>query len=43
MGADKIVAASLSRRLGIPMANVFVSYRAARSGTVFDEGTVVHW
>jgi hypothetical protein len=37
------VASSLARRTGIPRNNIFINHRQARSGMVFDAGSVEHW
>jgi phenylpyruvate tautomerase PptA (4-oxalocrotonate tautomerase family) len=37
------IALSLSRRVGFPLENIFISYRAARSGEVYDQGQIVRW
>ena len=37
------VAASVAHAAGLRPADVFVNYRAARSGEVFDGGDVVRW
>lgn len=37
------VASSISKRAKVPVANVFVNLRQARSGMVFDAGEIVRW
>jgi hypothetical protein len=37
------VASSLAERTGIPRDNIFIDHRQARSGMVFDAGSVEHW
>jgi hypothetical protein len=37
------VAVSISKRARIPVSNIFISHRYARSGMVFDAGEVVRW
>ncbi len=37
------VATSLARLTGLPADNIFVHYRTAGSGTVFDAGKIVTW
>jgi phenylpyruvate tautomerase PptA (4-oxalocrotonate tautomerase family) len=37
------VASSISRRAKVPVANVFINLRQARSGMVFDAGEIVRW
>lgn len=37
------VAASISARTGIPIGNIFINYREAHSGMVFDAGNTVRW
>ena len=37
------VASSLAKRTGIPRDNIFIDHRQARSGMVFDAGSVEHW
>lgn len=37
------LASSLARRTGISRKNIFINHRQARSGMVFDAGTVEHW
>lgn len=39
----KCVAASVSKRVGMPENNIFISVRQARSGQVLDGGEVVRW
>ena len=39
----RTVAASIARRAGVPLDNVFVLHREARSGMVFDAGEIVRW
>ena len=36
-------AKSISRRVKIPVDNIFVHGHVARSGRVFDAGEIVHW
>lgn len=37
------VAESISKRAGVPLANIFINHRQAHSGMVFDGGEVVRW
>ena len=37
------VASSISKRARVPVTNIFVNFRRARSGTVFDAGEIVRW
>jgi hypothetical protein len=37
------VAASISARTGVPQTNIFITYREARSGRVYDGGSIVRW
>ncbi len=37
------VAKSLARLTGVDEKNIFITYQAARSGQVFDNGQLVHW
>jgi hypothetical protein len=37
------VASSISKRAGVPVTNIFVNFRHARSGMVFDAGEIVRW
>lgn len=39
----KIVAASISTRTNVPMANIFINARRAHAGMVFDKGQIVVW
>jgi phenylpyruvate tautomerase PptA (4-oxalocrotonate tautomerase family) len=37
------VAQSVSVRTGVPIGNIFINHRHARSGMVFDAGKIVKW
>ncbi|HEY5761909.1 MAG TPA: hypothetical protein VIS73_01735 [Rhodocyclaceae bacterium] len=37
------VAVSIAGRTGIPRQNIFINYRQAHSGMVFDAGELVRW
>lgn len=37
------VALSLSKRVGVSRSNIFINYRQAHSGMVFDAGAVERW
>ena len=37
------LAQSIAAQCGVTLRNVFINYRGARSGCVFDAGEVVHW
>ena len=37
------VASSISKRARVPVTNIFVNFRPARSGMVFDAGDIVRW
>ena len=37
------VASSISKRAKIPISNIFINYRQAHPGAVFDAGVIVHW
>jgi hypothetical protein len=37
------VAESISKRTKVPLDQIFINYREARSGRVFDAGKVVRW
>ena len=37
------VAASISKRAQVPVTNIFVNFRQARPGMVFDAGEIVRW
>lgn len=37
------IASSIARRSGMPITNIFISYRAAQTGMVFDAGELVRW
>lgn len=37
------VASSVSKRAKVPVTNVFINHRPARSGMVFDAGEIVQW
>ena len=37
------VASSISKRAKVPIVNIFINYRQAVSGAVFDAGEVVRW
>jgi phenylpyruvate tautomerase PptA (4-oxalocrotonate tautomerase family) len=39
----KVVADSLSKNSGVPIDNIFINYREAHSGMVFDNGDIVRW
>lgn len=39
----KTIASILEQITGIAVSNIFIHFRAAQSGTVFDHGDVVHW
>lgn len=39
----RTVASSIAKRANVPIANIFVSHRHARSGAVFDGGDIVRW
>ena len=39
----RAAAAAAAEATGLPADNVFVDYRAARSGEVFDGGDIVRW
>lgn len=39
----KVVADSLSKNSGVPINNIFINYREAHSGMVFDNGDIVRW
>lgn len=39
----KVVAASIAKRTGVPITNIFIDYRPAHAGSVFDAGKVVRW
>lgn len=39
----KAVAQAISLRTGVTAANVFVNYRQAHAGMVFDSGEVIRW
>ncbi|MBW9263843.1 MAG: hypothetical protein K1564_19960 [Candidatus Thiodiazotropha sp. (ex. Lucinisca nassula)] len=39
----QVVADSLSRHAQVPINNLFINCRLARSGQVFDAGEMVHW
>lgn len=39
----EVLAASLARHVRIPLRNIFIYHRQARSGMVFDDGKVVYW
>ena len=39
----KVVATTLSINSGIPLNNIFINYREAHSGMVFDNGDIVRW
>jgi hypothetical protein len=34
---------SISKRSKVPLDQIFINYREARSGRVFDAGKVVRW
>lgn len=36
-------AASIAERSRIPIGNIFINYRYARAGMVFDSGEIVRW
>lgn len=38
-----VVASSISKRVKIPIKNIFINLRQAHSGLVFDAGEVVRW
>jgi hypothetical protein len=38
-----VVASSISKRAKIPISNIFINHRQARSGMVFDAGEVGRW
>jgi phenylpyruvate tautomerase PptA (4-oxalocrotonate tautomerase family) len=37
------VASSISKRAKVPITNIFINHRQARSGMVFDAGEIVRW
>jgi hypothetical protein len=37
------VASSISKRAKVPVSNIFINHRQARSGMVFDAGEIVRW
>ena len=37
------VASSISKRAKVPLSNIFINYRSAHSGMVFDNGEIVKW
>ena len=37
------VASSISKRTKVPLSNIFINYRSAHSGMVFDNGKIVKW
>lgn len=39
----KVLATSISERLGFPINNIFINHRQALSEMVFDDGEVVSW
>ncbi len=39
----RVVAASISKRVLVPLNNIFINHRRAHSGAVFDAGEVVRW
>jgi hypothetical protein len=39
----RVVAQSVSKRAKVPIHNLFIHHQEARSGMVFDGGTVVRW
>ena len=39
----KIVADGLSETAGVPHGELFLTYRAVKSGHVFDQGKIVEW
>lgn len=39
----RLAAESISAEMEVPIENVFVNHREARSGMVFDAGVIVEW
>ncbi len=39
----RVVASSVAKYTNLPIENVFINYRQAHTGQVFDAGNVVHW
>ncbi len=39
----EVLAASLAKHAHIPLGNIFIHHRQARSGMVFDDGKIVRW
>lgn len=39
----RAVASSISGRTQIPMSNIFINYRQAHAGMVFDGGDIIRW
>lgn len=39
----QVVATSIARHTKVPVTNIFINYRRAQSGSVFDAGTIVRW
>jgi len=39
----EVIASSISNRVGVSVTNVFVNYREAHAGRVFDRGQIVTW
>jgi hypothetical protein len=39
----RVVASSISTRANVPIKNIFINHRYARSGMVFDAGEIVKW
>ena len=39
----EVLAASLAKHVRIPLSNIFIYHRQARSGMVFDDGRIVRW
>jgi hypothetical protein len=39
----RVVAESISKRTKVAKGNIFIHHQEARSGSVFDNGTVVRW
>jgi phenylpyruvate tautomerase PptA (4-oxalocrotonate tautomerase family) len=39
----RVIASSISARVKIPIDNIFINHRQARSGMVFDAGEIERW
>lgn len=38
-----VVASSISKRVKVPLSNIFINHRQAHAGSVFDAGEIVRW